>query len=298
MVNPDPERLYERLHADDWAGALAVVRGASAAWATSGPVAARACELLVERLRDSLRTGAGPGADELELVVLLGRSGRLPVSRETETPVIEHLLSLLQGDPARALAIARFRPDLPTSAAVIAQFGIPGRSVERRGPIGVTTAELRHGTVDAGRSVFRSEGERALHEAATVTWPDLLVLPNVALHAALDYERLRARLTTTERRFFFTALVDCVAFDPRAEFRPVHFVELDSPVHDDARRAERDGMKDRIVALAGFCLARLRPSGPIADRETWESALRAIGADRAGSAPGASGEAAPRILAR
>lgn len=282
-MNPDPERLYERLHADDWAGALALVRTASAGWGQSGPVATRACELLVERLRDSLRAGSGPGADELELVVMLGRSGRLPVSRETEVPVIERLLELLHGDPARALAIARFRPDLPTSAAVIAQFGIPGRSVARRGPIGVTTAELRHGTVDAGRSVFRSEGEKALHEAAVRTWPDLLVLPNVALHAALDYERLRARLTATERRFFFTALVDCVAFDPRAEFRPVHFVELDSPVHDDARRAERDGMKDRIVALAGFRLTRLRPNGPIAARATWESALRGIDAEDAGS---------------
>lgn len=277
-MHSDPERLFECLRAEDWPGALAVVRAAPAAWTRQDPVAAGACALLVERLEQALRSGdPGPGPDALEMVIMLGRSGRLPVSRPVEACVIERLLTCLRDEPGRALSVARFRPDLPACAAIIAQFGIPERRVESSGPLEVSTAELTHGTVAAGRSVFRSPGERALHEAAVRAWPGLFVLPNVALNAALDYERLRARLTAAERRVFFTALVDCVAFDPASGYRPVHFVELDSTVHDDARRAGRDDVKDRIVALAGYRLVRLRPEVATDDPEAFAAVLRALG---------------------
>lgn len=254
----DPEVIFACVAAGSWARAIACVRRAPAGWSRHQPVAARAEELLIAGLEGAVSNGE-LDADELENVVVLGRARRLSVSRDFESRVIAALLDAVRSDPERALSIARFRPDLPVCASVIAQYGAPGRRTEDFGTVRTGTHELHHGTVQAGRSVFRSPRERAFHEAAVRAFAGDLVVPNAALSAALDYERLRARLSNAERRYFFTALVDCIVFGRSQGYLPTHFFELDSSVHDDYRRAEKDALKDRIVALAGYRLVRIRP---------------------------------------
>ena len=221
-------------------------------------MAAKAEELLIAGLEAAVSRGE-LDANDLEHLVVLGRAGRLGITRDFEARVIAGLLDAVRTDAARALSIARFRPDLPVCASVLAQYGAPGRRTDDFGTLRTGTAELHHATVSAGRSVFRSPRERAFHEAAVLAFAGDLVVPNAALSAALDFERLRARLSAVERRYFFTALVDCIVFGRARGYLPNHFFELDSPIHDDHKRAEKDALKDRIVALSGYRLVRIRP---------------------------------------
>lgn len=275
----DPEELFGCVAAGSWTRALACVRRAPKGWSQHQPVAARAEELLIQGLDEAVSRGE-LDADDLEHLVVLGRAGRLGIQRDLEAKVIASLLDAVRSDPARALSIARFRPDLPVCASVLAQFGAPDRRMEDFGTLRTGTAELHHATVSAGRSIFRSPRERAFHEAAVRAFAGDLVVPNVALSAALDYDRLRARLSAAERRYFFTALVDCIVFGRTQGYLPTHFFELDSPIHDDHKRAEKDALKDRIVALSGHRLVRIRPEEQAEDPAGYARMLTAAKRDQ------------------
>jgi hypothetical protein len=275
----DPEALFTRVAAGDWAGALDLVRREPDRL-PDDPVTGQALELLVSAI-DGRLGGEDLADDDVERYLLLGRAGRLPVGRGREARAVESLMHRYRELPERALAIARFRPDLPGAIAVIGQYGRPEASrVEAGGGTHrVTSAAPGPGAADAGRPLFRSPIERAFHAAACRVFPGAVVQCNVALHAALDFDRIRGRLTSDERRHFFHGLVDCVVFDPGREYRPVRFYELDSAVHDDAVRQERDGLKDRILSVAGHRLLRIRPagaSGDAAGEEALERLLRAL----------------------
>jgi len=130
--------------------------------------------------------------------------------------------------------------------------------------------------VDARQRLFRSAQEERLYAAICGRFPDALAVPNAALHAFLEYDSVRSRLTSAERDYFFHALVDCVLFDPDDAFRAVACFELDSPLHDDDRQISRDAMKDRILAIAGVKLYRLRPGRSGVDEKTFSAVLETI----------------------
>jgi hypothetical protein len=156
--------------------------------------------------------------------------------------------------------VPNFRPDLPAAIAVLAQFGDPETIVhsDTPGEHRVSAVQSGYDTGDAGRSIFRSLAERRFFEAANLVYGEYLVMPNVALHAALDFDILKGRLTVDERRYFFHALIDCVVFDPARRDAPSRFFELDGKMHDDEFRRQRDGLKDRIISMAGHQLIRIR----------------------------------------
>lgn len=269
----EPEVLFGHLAAGEVGHALRLIQHARL---PDGAVGGHAAALLVEAV---LRNDA-IGPDDAELFVVLGRAGRIPVDRASEALVIERLLSGLRDDPARALAIARFRPDLAVCAAVILQNGTPERSkVGDPALVGhgtATATRTDHGVVDGGRSIFRSAAEQTFFAAVVRVFETDLVCPNVALHAALSWERLQGRLTGAERKVFFSALVDVVVFDSRRGFAPKVFFELDSGVHDDHHRAEKDAVKDRIITVAGYPLLRIRPDRDERSPEAFERLLRSI----------------------
>jgi hypothetical protein len=99
-----------------------------------------------------------------------------------------------------------------------------------------------------------------------------LVVPNAALHSAIDFDAVRGLLNGDDRQAFFRVLLDLVVFDPDDDFRATWFFELDSPWHDNPGHLERDGVKERMLALAGCRLTRIRPSGD-ADMSTMKALI-------------------------
>ncbi|MEM1271072.1 MAG: DUF2726 domain-containing protein [Bacteroidota bacterium] len=156
-----------------------------------------------------------------------------------------------ESDPFRAVDYARFFPDEDVCAGVLRRFSAAD---------GSETVPIE--PEDHTRPLFRSQAESAFFEAVRQVFPTFAVYPNVALSSVVDFSALKHQLDRTSRGYFFRAIIDCVVFDQHDGYRPLHFFELDSPYHDDPKRAERDALKTRILALAGRPLFRLRPPDP------------------------------------
>jgi len=109
-------------------------------------------------------------------------------------------------------------------------------------------------------SLFRSPQEHDFFMAVRNTFPMYMVYPNVALSALINFDGIQPRLSSDERNYFFTAVVDCVVFDQHKEYIPIYFFELDSSTHDNESQRKRDKMKDKILATAGQRLYRIRKS--------------------------------------
>lgn len=217
-----------------------------------------------------------PDADALDRLLLLhsGRFVTLPGERLED--VVVRLVRYHEATPERALGYARFCPANPRCAALLRQFGVPLPAAHPQ----AATLRLDVAGDDtappAVRSLFRSGLEEAFFHAARAVFADALVYPNVALHAVLDYERLRPHLSAAERRYFFHALIDCVVFAPDDGYRPRFFFELDSPFHDADDRQARDRLKDRLLARAGHRLYRIRPEGRRVEHAALVALLREI----------------------
>jgi hypothetical protein len=210
--------------------------------------------------------------------LLFAVADRLMLTDEQTRTLVTCLLRHHREHPEKALDIARFFPDEPESREVLRRFAPPDRrssaSVRETG-VHVTEHAVSN-RADARQRLFRSAQEERLYAAIRRRYPDVLVVPNAALHAFIAYESVRSRLTSGEREYFFHALVDCVLFDPEDEYRAVACFELDSPLHDDDRQIGRDAMKDRILAVAGVKLFRVRPGRSGVDEETFSTVLETI----------------------
>jgi hypothetical protein len=219
------------------------------------------------------------------------------------------------GDPAAARRFARFRPGAPACAAVLTGEGTAGRDgpageapdasaapVQAPDPdapeagraddpaAGPDRAVLDHaasdriqasvvetaGDADRTTGLFRSDLERDFFHAVRSVFPTYAPYPNVALTSVVDVDAVRPHLTGEERSLLYTGVVDCVLFDPHADYRPVAFFEIDSPYHDAPDRRASDARKDRILAVAGHRLIRLRPRAEAVGEEDFAGVLRAL----------------------
>jgi hypothetical protein len=112
--------------------------------------------------------------------------------------------------------------------------------------------------VDASISLFKSNQEYLFYRAVREVFPMFLVIPNVALTAIIDYDSIKGTLTKDEQRYFFSALIDSVVIDTENNYKPIRFIELDSPYHDNVQQQQKDLLKDQILAKAGQKLLRVR----------------------------------------
>jgi hypothetical protein len=195
---------------------------------------------------------------DLEGVLLLVRSGRLQIEDDGQDLLVERLLDRSRDDPGKALAWARFRPESPAARSVLSHMGPPVTEQMPGGLRVVQSARPQGAGTTALRSVFRSDAERSLFEAAGPALAPRLVLPNVALSTVIDFARVRGLLAPAERSAFFRLVVDLMVVAADGSGRPELFVELDGPAHDDAARSDPDAAKDRIIAAAGGTLLRFR----------------------------------------
>jgi len=107
-------------------------------------------------------------------------------------------------------------------------------------------------------SLFKSPQEHDFFMAARNVFQMFIVYPNVALSTLIDFKKIEAKLSPDERKYFLTAVVDCVVFDQHKDYTPTHFFELDSSFHDNEEQIKKDKMKDNILAIAGQTLYRIR----------------------------------------
>ena len=111
---------------------------------------------------------------------------------------------------------------------------------------------------DATINLFKSQQEHDFFQALRQVFPRFDVYLNVGLSTLIDFGAIKEDLSQEERTFFFRGVVDCVVFDQFQDYKPVYFVELDSAYHDFEEQKLKDTYKDKILAMAGKKLYRIR----------------------------------------
>jgi hypothetical protein len=257
----DPEILFKAVAARDWQLALSCTHGLKT---LDDTVSCQARQVLTDAVMHELGESSATIADaDLEKVLMLHRAGSLRLAESQLDAIADELVDRNQERPHRAARFARLRPGTPSCRAVLEQFDVPKRI---SGPLtedGRQTRTEALRPIQGGRSIFRSAQERLFFKAAAREFPGRLLVPNAALHSALDYDSIRGFLSESDRALFFRVLVDLVVFEPEDDFRPSMFFELDSPWHDDPFRAERDRRKERFLTLAGYSMTRIRTTGTL-----------------------------------
>lgn len=272
----DHEAVYQCVYEQRWGELLDVLHRHHAA-ITDDPLLAHAVETFVGVFFDTLDVAVpAPHADVLEKLFLLHTGGFYRLSEAHFDQVVEALVALHSDRPEAAAGYARFSPSNPRCAQVLAahasRLPVP---VAHAGPLDVA-ASTPLTQADATTSLFKSKQELDFFLAVREVFATYFVYPNVALSGLIDYERLRDHLSGPERQYFFRALVDCVVFDQHDGYRPCYFFELDSPLHDAEARQANDRRKERILALAGQTLYRIRPRTAVPDRSAFITLLKEL----------------------
>lgn len=131
-------------------------------------------------------------------------------------------------------------------------------------------------SIDASISLFKSNQEFQFYRAVREVFQMFLVIPNVALTAILNFDAIKNDLTKEEQRYFFTALIDSVVIDTENNYKPIRFIELDSPFHDNEQQKQKDALKDQILAKAGQKLLRVRRMSIQQDEKDFVKLIREV----------------------
>lgn len=166
---------------------------------------------------------------------------------------------------AYALAINNADDDLCREVINNYQNSLPKQVSHSQSKTIKITENKRISSFDGRRSLFKSHQEKEFFDAVRDVYPQFIVYPNVALSSVIDFEIVMPSLSIAERKYFFTAIIDCVVFDYQQLYLPKYFFELDSAYHDDPIQQMKDGYKDNILSTAGQKLYRLRRVNPDRD---------------------------------
>ncbi|HEX7071295.1 MAG TPA: DUF2726 domain-containing protein [Rhodothermales bacterium] len=271
----DHEHLFRLIHESRWNEAAGMLHRHHEAVAAD-PLLRQASDVFVSSVSNLLESSSNEtDTDLLERLFLLHQGRFVTLPPNVFERVVVGLVEANAHRPEAALAYARYCASHPRCAAVLEALGDPVRervAHDRAEHIDVVSSHSD--APDASRPLLRSGQEESFFRAVREVFATYLVYPNVALSAVLDYELMKPRLSAEERRYFFHALVDCVVFDQQNEYRPRFFFELDSPLHDDHVRQERDLMKDRILSAAGQRLFRIRCRSVVASSEDFARLIR------------------------
>ncbi len=272
----DHEALFRLIYNQQWKAVLHHLYAHRTA-ISQEPLLTHAAATFVDAFLTTLAAhGPTAFAEELETLFLLHAGDFYTLPPAPFERVIEALVTLHRSDAGAALSYARHCPANPVCAAVLEAHrqATPQRiahpdadrlDLQRLDPLRADDATIR---------LFKSQQEADFFMAVRTVFATYFVYPNVALHSLIDYERLKPHLTADERAYFFRASIDCVVFDQHDGYRPRYFFELDSPLHDTEARQHRDRMKDRILALAGQTVHRLRKRDMAVDTEDFVRLLR------------------------
>lgn len=106
------------------------------------------------------------------------------------------------------------------------------------------------------KNLCASSQEREFLKAVRQYFPSLRAYPNLPLRNFIDLDALDRFADEQMRRFCWSSQVDALLCTEDED--PIAGIELDSRHHDDPAAMERDVMKDKLFAIAGVPLVRIR----------------------------------------
>ena len=272
-----PESLFAGARDGRWREALDEIQAASPG-EVSSPVFLQATSTFVSAFLASLPGDGFPDrgrAEVAERILLFMSAGRLQLEDGHVASLVRRSLTFWSDDPERRVGLAKMLPADPESRRIL-----ESAAAQRKEIAGMSLTHPRAGEQQVHEDepsvlpLFRSLQELEFHHALRSFRPQHLIGVNVSIHAVVDLDRVRPSLSRTDLSLFFRGLIDFVLFDPERGFRPVTAFELDSPLHDDGHQRERDGRKDRILALSGLRLIRIRPERARTSREEFLALLK------------------------
>lgn len=205
----------------------------------------------------------------------ISRSHHFKFSKEYFPKLIVRIVEL-QEDLEQSNHYALHAPNEPICIEVIERYKANQPQLishSQESTISLTENRNIH-SVDSAIPLFKSKQEYQFYKAARGVYQMFLVFPNVALNAVIDFDSIKEKLTTQEKTYFFTALVDCVVVDTENDYKPIKFIELDSPDHDNEAAQKRDNMKDNILSIAGQKLYRIRQLANVHTENDFEKLIR------------------------
>ena len=129
---------------------------------------------------------------------------------------------------------------------------------------------------DGRRSLFKSPQEKEFFDAVREVYPQFIVYPNVAVSTVIDFDNVKDKLTDAEKRYFFSAIIDCVVFDYHDLCMPKYFFELDSSYHDEPAQMKKDEYKNNILSAAGQKLHRIRKTSGTQSHADYKRLIRTL----------------------
>ena len=111
-------------------------------------------------------------------------------------------------------------------------------------------------TFNFKKNLCASSQEREFLKAVRQYFPSLRVYPNLPLRNFIDLDAMNNFADDQIRRFCWSSQVDALLCTEDED--PIAGIELDSMHHDDPAAAARDAMKDKLFAIAGVPLVRIR----------------------------------------
>lgn len=111
-------------------------------------------------------------------------------------------------------------------------------------------------TFNFKKNLCASSQEREFLKAVRQYFPSLRAYPNLPLRNFIDLDALDRFADEQMRRFCWSSQVDALLCTEDED--PIAGIELDSMHHDDPVAIERDALKDKLFAIAGVPLVRIR----------------------------------------
>ena len=193
------------------------------------------------------------------LILHQGRNYLFKLSSQNFTKLIIKIIGIEQ-ELARSYEYALLSPDELICQQIIEKFNNqkPKQIIHSQEEVLKVTENKNISTADSSISIFKSTQEYHFYKAVREVFQTFLVFPNVALSSIIDFNKIQDKLTNEEKNYFFKSLIDCVIIDTEDNYKPKRFIELDSKYHDTEAQKHKDAMKDRILAVAGQKLFRVR----------------------------------------
>lgn len=198
--------------------------------------------------------------ENLENLWLIDKGKYYALTSDEVKYVTCQLVKRKKDKPDEAYNYAKLYPNEPICIEVIeaCEKLIP-KSVKHSQSNRISVTERKEvANVDYTISLFKSIQETEFFYALKRTFEMYQIYPNVSISCLLNWGLLKDDLIDDERKYFFTGIIDFVIFDQAEGFKPLHFFELDSPLHDSPDAQKKDEMKDSIFAKAGVKIRRIR----------------------------------------
>lgn len=262
-MSVDQEQIYQLLIKKQWPDLLDIIYKYSKTSASDETIL-YALKIFENEFFTELDKGLTYENSELllEKLFLLHKGKIYKLSEERAKQLVVEMVTIFRnkGLITKANDYASFYPEHPICAEIKGNIKEPLPIVIKHSQIDQirVTKNRDIAEIDYTISLFKSKQEIDFFMAVRELFQMFIVYPNVALSCIIDFEKIKGELSQEEKAFFFRGIIDCVVVDQHNNYKPIHFFELDSIYHEASEQKIKDEYKDKILALAGKTLFRIK----------------------------------------